>query len=447
MATGTPSPTPSEDNRKNNRDDTMYSALDKVMGNSVQSYEDFLNSFTFLKTGMQEKQVVKKEQVDKSSDKRNKTRLLKNNENAPDLVSESKARIKDSPVKVPESQDIEEEILCEGDTTSRINKTKVIKTGSLVKFDNFVDPVADGDEDDIDDIEDMSTQSYSASFSSGISTRNSAAREMVNIVPETVQTVQASSNSFNDDGDVTDMLNTHLSLDENSTDKLLLNFLADLQNEKNEQTPGNTSQLEAASSEMDIENFLHKNKEPKKQHTPEVKEASTESEDVNFNSDDDDNDAIDLLCDDSETNDVKVKITEEDFKTMKVPDQKVKARLDDIYRSSLRDSEGNVQIVKANENTCIEEHGAVDFDKLVFPGQVEERNDEPGVENDRLLDFKATFRESSVNSDIQVESTDLVQPFKLDEDFDYDNVVLTPKFSSEDLRQIKLTVKSQTAVM
>jgi hypothetical protein len=52
MATGTPSPTPSEDNRKNNRDDTMYSALDKVMGNSVQSYEDFLNSFTFLKTGI-----------------------------------------------------------------------------------------------------------------------------------------------------------------------------------------------------------------------------------------------------------------------------------------------------------------------------------------------------------------------------------------------------------
>ena len=46
-----------------------------------------------------------------------------------------------------------------------------------------------------------------------------------------------------------------------------------------------------------------------------------------------------------------------------------------------------------------------------------------------------------------MECTDLVQPFKLDEDFDYDNVVLTPKFSSEDLRQIKLTAQAQTVVM
>lgn len=52
MATGTSSPTPSEDNRQNNRDDSMYSALDKIMGNTVQTYDDFLNSFTFLKKGI-----------------------------------------------------------------------------------------------------------------------------------------------------------------------------------------------------------------------------------------------------------------------------------------------------------------------------------------------------------------------------------------------------------
>ena len=42
-------PTPVDDNRLNMNDESMYKAIDKVMGNSEQTYEEFLKSFTHLK--------------------------------------------------------------------------------------------------------------------------------------------------------------------------------------------------------------------------------------------------------------------------------------------------------------------------------------------------------------------------------------------------------------
>ena len=42
-------PTPLEDNQKNSNDERMYSAIDAVMKNSEQTYEDFVNSFSLLK--------------------------------------------------------------------------------------------------------------------------------------------------------------------------------------------------------------------------------------------------------------------------------------------------------------------------------------------------------------------------------------------------------------
>ena len=42
-------PTPLDDNQKNSNDERMYSAIDKVMGNTEQTYQDFVNSFTLLK--------------------------------------------------------------------------------------------------------------------------------------------------------------------------------------------------------------------------------------------------------------------------------------------------------------------------------------------------------------------------------------------------------------
>lgn len=49
MAESTSSPTPSEDNHRNERDDLMYKALDGIMNSPVQSYDEFLNGFTYLK--------------------------------------------------------------------------------------------------------------------------------------------------------------------------------------------------------------------------------------------------------------------------------------------------------------------------------------------------------------------------------------------------------------
>ena len=42
-------PNPLEDNQKNSNDERMYSAIDAVMKNREQTYEDFVNSFSLLK--------------------------------------------------------------------------------------------------------------------------------------------------------------------------------------------------------------------------------------------------------------------------------------------------------------------------------------------------------------------------------------------------------------
>ena len=42
-------PTPLDDNRLNQNDESMYSAIDKVMSNREQTYEEFLKGFTHLK--------------------------------------------------------------------------------------------------------------------------------------------------------------------------------------------------------------------------------------------------------------------------------------------------------------------------------------------------------------------------------------------------------------
>ena len=42
-------PTPLDDNQKNSNDERMYNAIDAVMKNTEQTYEDFVNSFSVLK--------------------------------------------------------------------------------------------------------------------------------------------------------------------------------------------------------------------------------------------------------------------------------------------------------------------------------------------------------------------------------------------------------------
>lgn len=189
-----------------------------------------------------------------------------------------------------------------------------------------------------------------------------------------------------------------MSLDENSTDKLLMNFLADLQNEVNDtkvpNTGNNLTDVPVESnSGMDIQDFLNRNKKTKRV-----------TDDVNTNDSDDDEDdenALDLLCDDSENNDVKVTINKQDLrdelkKTVKV-DKKTK--LQEIYRNALMDSEG---VMRAHSDLINEDeaHEVEERKDIVFPGQIEEVDDDPVYENETLLDFKATYRTEEQCSEI-----------------------------------------------
>lgn len=185
---------------------------------------------------------------------------------------------------------------------------------------------------------------------------------------------------------------------------MLMNFLAQLQNEMNEDEPNKmtdrkpdnfeSSSTDSTDASMDIQNFLEKNK----------KQKSAVSEDVNFDDvDDDENDAIMLLEDESEKGGIKVILNNGEFNRISqsnsTGEEVRRTRLDAIYRNTLMDSEGKVRPVRSDRE--LEENKVVEneFDPkdIVFPGQVEETNDKPGSENNRLLDFKATFQESSVD--------------------------------------------------
>lgn len=86
----------------------------------------------------------------------------------------------------------------------------------------------------------------------------------------------------------------------------------------------------------------------------------------------------------------------------------------------------------------INEDNSTDCGDLINPGEVEVLPSvTPATQKDRILDFSA--REGtpvSTESDDQV-CHDEVEPFSLDKDFDYDNVILTPKFSAEDVELMK----------
>lgn len=191
-------------------------------------------------------------------------------------------------------------------------------------------------------------------------------------------------------------MDSPLSLDENSTDKLLINFLADLQNELNEGKTNKKQKMEGTSLCMDIQNFLNEGKKQKEL-----------ASDVNFD-DDDENDTMNLLHDDSEIRQIKVKITVEEISEqveLDVADEKErKVLLGTIYRDTLMDSEGKMITLKSergredNQDLNTEIH----IDNVIFPGQVEERKDFTTSENDTLLDFKATFSDTTGSPQTQV---------------------------------------------
>ncbi|XP_060086392.1 intraflagellar transport-associated protein-like isoform X2 [Ylistrum balloti] len=80
---------------------------------------------------------------------------------------------------------------------------------------------------------------------------------------------------------------------------------------------------------------------------------------------------------------------------------------------------------------------------VLNPGEVEDLPSiEPVIQKDQTLNFSAKFMEGAPIEEDQQVCTDEVEPFCLDTDFDYDNVILTPKYSQEDVILMK-TLREQ----
>ncbi|KAH3886080.1 uncharacterized protein LOC127841598 [Dreissena polymorpha] len=445
VRTHTPSPTPSEENRKNARDDMMKNALEMFMNKSSQSYDDFLKSFTTLKESKPDvvPSLAERKKLDKSLESElgdNKCQPTSVNIEGPvkstrNIVNDIKRR-KMGKVIVQkgtnpglQEEEIEEQVLGNGEVSNRLAHSNVIRTGR-VKVDNFVETE--------DDDESLLCE-YNASFSAGsISSHSSklcpAHCNTQSGVDKDVMSIQSSS----------------------VTDKLLMDFMMDLQNELEGRSDVTNSNLKTdhingqLNTSADIQAFIQtKHKRELKKTVPnEGRNADkSESGDELVDFDDDESDAALTLCDETKNENVEVKIKPGELELMandeKGAVQSKLSKLNDIYKHALMDSEGVMQTAAARhpmeEGTATEEYLARET-TLLFPGQIEEQDNVMTQTRNTLLDFKAIYKEPSLGADKQVDShicDTSVEAFQLDETFDYDNVVLTPKFSMEDMTRLK----------
>lgn len=134
--------TPSQENLANMNDVRTYEAIDNLMQKDEQTYDEFLNGFTYLNkddvvTDTQRKQLKKvlKEAKEKTAETKTMT------ESQTKVVSQDH-----------DFNDIEEEILEEGTKSSRMSISSEVVTNSSVKFDNFVDTEELSDPEEEDDV-------------------------------------------------------------------------------------------------------------------------------------------------------------------------------------------------------------------------------------------------------------------------------------------------------
>lgn len=456
MATISTSMTPLEENRQNKIDDSMYAALDKVMANTEQSYDEFVNAFTYLKQGLTNSAVRKPAGhtkgvspvcTSKCKSKRDKVKTESLLACTLSTNSEQTANVLEI-VQKPNSvmDDVEEEILCEdGFIPSRM--TKQIITGSVVKFDNFVDPHEDNFGESDDDVEqdidgyETHAEGYHASFSQS--------DRQVQKMTRCQATDNIRRHLSADHVDISNMLTSQMTLDKNSTDKLLLNFLADLQNEMNNtissvQTPAEDREaMSIIVQKIDTEVMSINTQSDK------IKSKIDEEIDL-IKFDDDDCESALTSCDHSCSKDIKVIINQRELKRMADCEQRHDingtAKSNKIHNAVSMDSEGLLRtnkIVNNDNSQAKQSNSKVD---VLYPGQIQECYDVPGSEHKRYLDFKAKYVEKSANNQITEENdSNVIQAFQLDDDFDYDNVILTPKWS---LQELNLSMKklSQTHV-
>lgn len=264
----------------------------------------------------------------------------------------------------------------------------------LSQFDNFISNHDDDDDDGSADVPvdidtDVDRGGYTASFLGPASSVR--VTEPLPVRPQEPSQTAVSKNQKSQDPsktavskrestrqpaqipDVTELFDG-LSVEESQTDKLLMNFLADLQNEMTEKQPLMT---EPVGGSGDIQAFLDR----------QTKEQANE---VNF-SDDESEDVL-ALCTDSTEKSMKIVVDSNELRPA------VGVKNDVVSRDVFMDSEGNRTISVDEVNTyssTSSDQQEIETGKVVFPGEVE--NAEKGVEatvkwtNERLLDFKAVY--------------------------------------------------------
>ncbi|XP_062617656.1 midasin-like [Saccostrea cucullata] len=346
---------PSHDNVINSLGVNMASALDQIMTIQEQSYDEFLDGFTYLN-----KDELKKEMVNPGRKKLEKplTSKTKNNKNKgkeitkPLLEDKSKAILKENT-----DDELEEELLEDGEKTSIMSQKS--PTGSDVtsklKFDNFVMDCMENEEGDSDEPEeDFMSGGYLASFSA--------------------QDNKVSSSKACSEG-----------------------------NSKENKLPVSDEETE------DIDNLLQDN--------------SDKSRVLNIPSK-------------SQNTDFPIKASDQGCVSI----EKTNSLLDSNNPVSELDLQR--ECAQCSEQLSSEDRvGAPPSDSLLNPGEVEDPGSPSAIQmenKERILDFSATYRTEVLLTEESVEEcSNEVTAFCLDEDFDYDNVVLTPKFTAEEMEFLK----------
>lgn len=133
--------TPSLENLANMNDVRTYEAIDNLMQKDEQTYDEFLNGFTYLN----------KDDVVKDAQRKQLKKVMNAVQNSKEEKTETNITAESQPkdVSQDDDSDIEEEVLEEGTKTSRMSNASEVVTNSGVKFDNFVDTeeLSDNDED------------------------------------------------------------------------------------------------------------------------------------------------------------------------------------------------------------------------------------------------------------------------------------------------------------
>ncbi|XP_052066314.1 intraflagellar transport-associated protein-like [Mytilus californianus] len=309
--------TATEENKVNCLNDTMTSAINKVMGQDTQSYDEFINGF----------QHITKETVNQPKKLPSTTKPLRT-----DVVMKQQSQTKAERLQPnKDSQlmfddELEEEILDSGTIATEMT---FADCSSRVKLDNFV-------EDDMSD----------------------------------------------------------------------------------EETPGY------------IASFGQESNEEKENLTPDIPDVAAGNRQGKYNSD----------C---KTN--MVTKTVHSIHTSENMKNDDRSEEPDLMSEIVKEDEHLLSDSTENENTDesadIVEVGDKTNQMSLYPGEAELESEVAGrnIISHTNLDFLVvTSRSHDQREQICTDTTDEVEPFSLDNDFDYDNVILTPKFTMEEIDHLKL---------